>query len=269
MKPAKRASTPSKKYPPGSFMGNVRKRRIIETLVAFIGGGVAAVEFVYHILVHNYHFPKYTTDITIIVIALAMICVVCWRWFRGAKREEAEEPKAEPISLPERKNSIVVLPFVNISGDEEQEYFCDGLTEELINKLSNIRELKVPARTSAFSFKGEKIDIREVGHKLNVDKALEGSVRKAANQIRITAQLINIEDGYHVWSEQFDREIEDVFAIQDEISLAIVDKLKIRLFEGEKTKLLKRYTNNLEAYNSYLKGRYFWNKSKSGSRESA
>jgi tetratricopeptide (TPR) repeat protein len=126
--------------------------------------------------------------------------------------------------------------------------------------LSNIKELKVPARTSSFAFKGEKIDIREVGKRLNVDKVLEGSVRKTENHIRITAQLINIADGYQLWSQKYDRNIEDVFAIQDEISLAIVNKLKIKLIGGEEVRLTKHYTENLEAHNLYLQGRWFWNK---------
>jgi Tfp pilus assembly protein PilF len=134
------------------------------------------------------------------------------------------------------------------------------MAEELINALTKIKDLRVVARTSAFSFKGKEIDIREIGKKLNVNTILEGSVRKAGNRLRILAQLINVADGYHLWSEKYDRDIEDVFAIQDEISLAIVDKLKLKLLKEEKVDLLKRYTDNLEAYQLYLKGRYFWNK---------
>jgi serine/threonine protein kinase/Tfp pilus assembly protein PilF len=156
--------------------------------------------------------------------------------------------------------SIAVLPFVNLSADPEQEYFCDGMAEEIINTLSQIEDLRVVARTSAFSFRGKEIDVREIGRKLNVQTLLEGSVRKALNRVRITAQLISVEDGYHLWSERFDRDLADVFAIQDEISLAIVDKLKVKLLGDEKEKLLKRYTQNLEAYELYLKGRYHWNR---------
>ena len=155
--------------------------------------------------------------------------------------------------------SIAVLPFVNMSADPEQEYFCDGMAEELISALTKIENLHVPARTSAFAFKGEKIDVREIGKKLNVATVLEGSVRKEGNRLRITAQLINVADGYHLWSERFNRELVDIFAIQDEISMEIVDKLKVRLLRGEKEKLVKRYTDNLEAYSLYLKGRYYWN----------
>ncbi|MBM3312757.1 MAG: hypothetical protein FJY80_14765, partial [Candidatus Aminicenantes bacterium] len=158
------------------------------------------------------------------------------------------------------KRSIAVLPFSNLSPDKDQEYFCDGLAEEIINALSHVRDLKVVARTSAFSFKGKEIDLREVGKKLNVDAVLEGSVRKAGDRLRITAQLINIADGYHLWSERFDLAMKDVFDIQDEVTLEIVDKLKIELLGKEKERVVKRYTENLEAHNLLLKARYFWAK---------
>jgi len=160
----------------------------------------------------------------------------------------------------EASPSIAVLPFVNISNDPDNEYFCDGLAEELLNALSKIEALHVAARTSSFSFKGKETDIREIGQKLNVGAVLEGSVRKAGNRLRITAQLVNIADGYHLWSERYDREMQDIFDIQDEISLAIVDALKVKLLGEEKEQVLKRRTENNEVYQLYLKGRFFWNK---------
>jgi len=158
------------------------------------------------------------------------------------------------------KPSIAVLPFADMSPQKDQEYFCDGIAEELINALSHIKDLRVVARTSAFSFKGEKADIRDIGEKLNVETVLEGSIRKAGDRVRITAQLINVADGYHLWSERFDRDMDDIFAIQDEISLAIVDNLKIKLFGEEKKALLKRCCKDAETYNIYLKGLYFTSK---------
>ncbi len=160
----------------------------------------------------------------------------------------------------EARKSIAVLPFDDLSPERNQEYFCDGLAEEIINALTQVRGLRVAARSSSFYFKGRSVDIREVGQKLNVGSVLEGSVRKAANRLRVTAQLIDVADGYHLWSEKYDRNLEDIFAVQDEISLAIVDKLKVRLLEGEKEKLVKRHTENQEAYRLYLQGRFFWNK---------
>ena len=159
-----------------------------------------------------------------------------------------------------RENSIAVLPFIDMSQQKDQEYFCEGMAEELINALTKVTRLQVASRTSAFQFKGKGYDISEIGRKLNVQSVLEGSIRKAGNKLRITAQLVNVSDGYHLWSEKYDREMEDIFAIQDEISLAIVDNLKVILLRDEKTKLVKHHTENKEAYNLYLKGRYFWNK---------
>ncbi len=160
----------------------------------------------------------------------------------------------------EWQNSIAVLPFADLSPQKDQDYFCCGLAETLINALSNIKDLRVVARTSAFSFKGKDVDIREVGKKLNVNTILEGSIQKADKRVRITAQLINVEDGYHIWSDRYDRELDDIFAIQDEIGLAIVENLKGKLLVKEKEKLLKRHTDNPEAFSLYLKGLYFWNK---------
>lgn len=159
-----------------------------------------------------------------------------------------------------RTASIAVLPFANISADPENEYFCDGLAEEILNALAKIEALQVAARTSAFSFKGREIDAGEIGRKLNVSSVLEGSVRKAGNRLRITAQLVNVADGFEIWSERYDRELKDVFDIQDEISLAIVEALKVKLLGAEKATVFRRHTDNTEAYQLYLKGRYHYAK---------
>lgn len=153
--------------------------------------------------------------------------------------------------------SIAVLPFVNMSNDPEQEYFSDGIAEEIINSLTHLKDLNVAGRTSSFEFKGKNIDLREVGKKLSVLNVLEGSVRKQGNRLRITVQLINVEDGYHLWSERYDREINDVFAIQDEIALAITEKLMITLMKEDRDQITKNPTHNTEAYDLYLKGRFY------------
>ena len=156
--------------------------------------------------------------------------------------------------------SIAVLPFANMSSDPEQEFFSDGISEEIINMLAQVPGLKVAGRTSAFSFKGKDQDLRLIGEQLNVNHILEGSIRKSGNKIRITAQLIKVADGYHLWSEKYDRELEDIFDIQDEISLAILDAIKIKLFGAIKEAVLKKSTDNTEAYQLYLKGRFYYNK---------
>jgi adenylate cyclase len=152
--------------------------------------------------------------------------------------------------------SIAVLPFVNMSPDKDQEYFCDGVTEEIINALAHTEGFKVISRTSSFAFKDKNIDIREIGRILNVRNLLEGSIRKADNRLRITAQLIKVDDGSHIWSERYDREIKDIFAIQDEISKAIIDTLKVKLSGKKKSNDIKNKTENLEAFNLYLKGTF-------------
>src|ERR1019366_350753 len=157
------------------------------------------------------------------------------------------------------QNSIAVLPFTNMSSDPEQEFFSDGISEEIINMLAQVPGLKVAGRTSSFSFKGKNQDLRLIGEQLNVNHILEGSVRKSGNKLRITAQLIKVADGYHLYSEKFDRELEDIFDIQDEIALAILNAIKIKLLDAEKKDVLKRYTDNPEAYQHYLRGRFHVN----------
>ena len=154
--------------------------------------------------------------------------------------------------------SIAVLPFVNMSGEPDNESFSDGLSEEINSALTNLSGLRVAARSSAFAFKGKEIDVREVGKKLNVGTVLEGSVWKSGQRLRITARLVNVEDGFNIWSRQFNREMKDIFEIQEEISLTIADQLKLKMLKGEKEKILKRYTEDHEAYDLYLKGRYYW-----------
>jgi serine/threonine protein kinase/tetratricopeptide (TPR) repeat protein len=154
--------------------------------------------------------------------------------------------------------SIAVLPFVNMSADPENEYFTDGIAEEIINALSKVQALRVASRTSAFAFKGKNEDIGEIGRKLKVATVLEGSVRKAGNRLRVTAQLVNVADGYHLWSERYDRQLEDVFAIQDEIAENIVKALRVVLSEEEKRAIEKAPTENVEAYEFYLRGRQYF-----------
>ena len=162
------------------------------------------------------------------------------------------------VSGPARRDgpSIAVLPFADMSSDKSQGYFGEGIAEELIHALTRIRGLRVVARTSAFALKDKNLDVREIGRILDVGAVLEGSVRSAGNRLRITAQLINVADGFHLWSERFDRDAGDVFAIQDELSLSILEHLKVTLHGGEREALQKRSTIDHEAYTLYLKGLY-------------
>jgi len=169
-----------------------------------------------------------------------------------------------PQTVVSAAKSVAVLPFANMSADAENEYFTDGMAEELINALSKIQSLRVASRTSSFAFKGKHEDIGEIGRKLKVSTVLEGSVRKMGSKLRIAAQLINVADGYQLWSERFDRDMEDVFAIQDEISQAIFDALRVILSEGEKKAIERDRSVNVQAYEFYLRGRQFihqWSRS--------
>ncbi|HEY6345242.1 MAG TPA: protein kinase [Bryobacteraceae bacterium] len=162
---------------------------------------------------------------------------------------------AHPPGIP----ALVVLPFTNQSRGEDTDYFSDGLTDELINALAQLDGLRVVSRSSAFEFKGKPVNIREIGAKLNVGKVVEGSVRMSGSRLRVTAQLTNVEDGFQIWSERFDREMADVFEIQDEISRAIVEKLKGRLSREETRRLNTAFPRDIEAYDLYLKGKFSWN----------
>ena len=156
--------------------------------------------------------------------------------------------------------SIAVLAFTNMSSDKEQDYFCDGIAEDILNDLVYVEGLQVAARTSSFVFKGKNKDVREIGKELGVDFVLEGSVQKSENTLRITAQLIKVSDGYHVWSKRYNRELKDVFSIQNEIAQKITQALKIKLTKSEKKKLVKIQTPNTEAYDFYMRGRYYFYK---------
>jgi adenylate cyclase len=183
---------------------------------------------------------------------------------------EDDSTKFSPVSnttessLPgERKqglHSLAVLPFTDLSAERDQEYFADGVAEEILNALAKLGELHVAARTSSFAFRGTSVDAREIGRRLGVDALLEGSIRKAGKRVRITVQLIDSRQGYHVWSERFDREIDDIFAVQDEIAQSVIQALGLSLTQREERSLRRRSTTNVEAYEFYLRGRKLFQK---------
>ncbi|MCI0606600.1 hypothetical protein L0156_26750, partial [bacterium] len=184
-----------------------------------------------------------------IAIAAVVAVLLAAAIFYLSRRAKPPAPAA-----PTGKTAIAVLPFTNLSADKEQEYFSDGLSEELLNVLSRNPKLQVTSRTSAFSFKGKEVDIKTIAQKLNVTHVLEGSVRKAGNQLRITAQLIEVATDSHLWSQTYDRQMENIFAVQDDIAASVAGALKVTL-EGGRTP--KAQQTNPEAYNAYLQGRYF------------
>jgi len=190
-----------------------------------------------------------------------------WQTMRSPSNPDQPQDETA-LKLPDQP-SIAVLPFVNMSGDPEQEYFADGVADDIITRLSNLRNLFVVARNSAFAYKGKSPDIRQVGRDLGVRYVLEGSVRKAGEQLRITAQLIDASTGEHVWAQSFDRRIQDFFAVQDEITQKIVTELEVNLLAGEKARLWRRSTNSLPAYEAFLRARHHTEQVSRGDSEQA
>ena len=190
---------------------------------------------------------KKINGIIIGALSAALVFVLAERVFF------AESTFGSSSEVTFEKASIAVLPFVNMSSDQENEYFSDGLSEELLNALAKVEEMKVAGRTSSFKFKGHNDDLKKIGKELGVAHILEGSVRKSENQVRITAQLIKVDDGYHLWSETYDRELKDIFAIQEEISKTVLNELKIRLLPEDESDLENIPTTDVEGYSLYLK----------------
>jgi serine/threonine-protein kinase len=199
------------------------------------------------------HTGQKLNHVVLIVLAIAVAFLLADKFVLQRDSPTPDEPVA---AAPDEKPSIAVLPFVNMSGDADNEYFSDGLSEELLNLLARIPQLHVAGRTSSFKFKDSNEDLREIGEALNVRHVLEGSVRKAGTRLRITAQLIDTDNGYHLWSDTYDRDLTDIFAIQDEIAGHVVEELKAHLL-GAEVAMANQGTTNVEAYNEFLRGNYF------------
>ncbi|BAB50205.1 adenylate/guanylate cyclase domain-containing protein [Mesorhizobium japonicum] len=178
----------------------------------------------------------------------------------GTKAAATSETAGRPATAAPPKLSIAVLPFANMSGDAEQDYFADGISEDIITALSKLSQLFVIARNSSFTFKGQNVQVQEVGTKLGVRHVLEGSVRKSGNRVRITAQLIDAISGGHLWAERFDRELTDIFAVQDDVTQQIVGALALNLTEGDRQRLAPEHPRNAEAYDCFLRGRELWHR---------
>jgi len=250
-----------------AFLSELKRRRVYRVAVAY-----AVVAFVIwqaaEIAVPGLNLPGWVLTLVILltVLGFPVALVLAWAFDitpEGLKRTDAES--LEPVAparverVPgeaetEARKSIAVLPFADMSPEGDQEYFSDGMSEELIDALTKVPGLRVTARTSSFQFKGERRDIREVGRVLGVTHVVEGSVRKAGDRLRITAQLVDTSDGYHLWSERYDRDLDDIFQIQDDIARSIARELKIRLADPAAA-LERPRTENLEAYDYYLRAR--------------
>ena len=251
------------------FWQELKRRKVIKVLFMYAGAALVFIGFASDVT-GLLSMPEWAPSTALILVAIGFPITVVLAWIfditpEGIKRTIAlEHSNKNEVHVPNHKSnfkgSIAVLPFQDMSPQKDQEYFCDGISEEIINALTPIESLKVIARTSAFAFKGTAMDIREIGKILHVENVLEGSIRKDGNQLRITAQLIKVEDGSHLWSEAYNRELKDIFSIQEEISLSIVKNLNLKLLGKEKGRLLKRPTEDTEAFQYYLKGLYCWQK---------
>ena len=249
----------------GVFLAELKRRKVYRVAVAYIVVGLGvlgAAELIMDPLGLEGARPIIVI-LTLLGFPLAMI--LAWAYEVRPEEPRVVEPAgeeagssvetvapAEPATAAEPR-SIAVLSFANMSSDPENEYFCDGISEEIINSLAQLPELKVAGRTWAFSFKGTDLDVPEIGIKLKVATVLEGSVRKMGDRLRITAQLIDVKSGYHLWSEQFDRQLDDIFAIQNEIAKNIAKRLEVGI--GGAAQEPRLQTDNFEAYDFYLKGR--------------
>ena len=280
---------------PLPLLAELSRRRVFRAVVGYGVAAFAALQIVEPIM-HGLHWPEAVLSYVVVALAAGFPVVVglAWIFDVNAGRIERTPPAAGlrgarlvPLLLgigvltaapgllyyfvlrPARAAapasagptpSIAVLPLVNMSRDPDQDYFADGLAEELLDLLAKVPGLHVAARTSAFSFKGKNEDVRTIGEKLNVATLLEGSVRKAGDQVRITTQLINAKDGYHLWSETYDRKLTDVFAVQDEIAQAVVAALKLKLLPGQEPNSKLHRTGNPEVYAQYLLGKQLFNR---------
>ncbi len=276
------------------LLAELKRRRVFRALIGYGIAAFAVLQIVEPVM-HGLHWPEPVLSYVVVALAAGFPIVVALAWIfdvSGGRIERTAPASGSRIggvrlalalvaigalaaapgvlwyfvvrggskSTPATAQtpSIAVLPFVNLTGDKENEYFSDGITEEIINALANVEGLRVVARTSAFSFKGKDVNVRKIGEELNVATVLEGSVRRDGNQLRVSAQLIGALDGYHLWSRIYDRELKNVFAVEDELARAIVDALKPKLIA--RPRLVAQSTANAKAHDLYLRGRFFWNR---------
>jgi adenylate cyclase len=239
----------------------LRRRKVVRVLGAYTAAALAVIYSADAIL-PRFDAPEWTIQAVIVLAALGLFIAVGLAWAfdvtpEGVIRTSAAAPPMPSSAgpAPDRR-AIAVLPFESMSGEDGSDYFCDGMSEEIINALAQLPELRVAGRTSAFAFKGRHADLREIGRQLNVGTVLEGSVRRVGDRVRITAQLVETADGYHLWSEKYDRELNDIFAVQEDIAIRITEHLAVKLGVGVSLPSRPRHPNNPQAYTHYLRGRH-------------
>src|SRR5690242_12273447 len=261
------------------FLSRLKQRKLVQWALAYVAFSFALLQGV-DIVAQRFGWPDQIEKLLILALAIGFVVVLVLAWYhgeRGVQRvsgteivilalllaiggtllwrfERSSTRVTIEVNMPIAAKSIAVLPFVNMSGDPKNDYFSDGITEEILDALAQVPNLKVAARTSAFAFKGNAEDLRKVGQVLDVATVLEGSVQKSGDEVRITAQLIDTRSGYHLWSEKYDRKLTSIFAVEDEISKAIADKLQVQLAGGSGSTLVAQKTIDPRAHDFYLRG---------------
>lgn len=250
------------------YLEEIKRRKVVRVAVTYAIGAWLLLQ-VADATFEPMNLPQWSTSLVLWLLVLGFPVAVMLAWAlevtpegirRTRKRRKPATRRAAADTGPEP--SIAVLPFVDMSPEKDQDHFCEGMAEEIINALTRIRGVHVASRTASFQFKGTATDIDAIGARLNVNTVLEGSVRKAGGHLRVTAQLINVDDGYHIWSEGFDRELKDVFGIQKEIAESVARAFQLSLSPSEERAIEQKPTENIEAYEYYLRGRrhfYFLN----------
>jgi adenylate cyclase len=258
----------------GHLWKELNRRRVIRVIVLYAIAGWIVIE-VSSTVLPNLNLPEWSVTLITVLVVLGFVLAVVLAWAfdigpGGVERtpsgkiessdpaDQTEPSVSKELQQPDKRRSIAVLPFVNMSGDEENEYFSDGVAEEILNLLTRLTQLRVSSRSSSFAYKGKQINVKKVSEDLGVSTLLEGSVRRAGDRVRITAQLIDTATDSHLWSETYDREMKDVFAIQDDISQSIVDALKVTLTPRDRRALQFVATSDAQAYDYYLRGRRFF-----------
>ncbi len=284
------AAAASKVRGVSNWFSELKRRRVFRALVGYGIAAFAVLQIIEPVM-HGLHWPETVLSYVVAALAAGFPIVITLAWIFDVKAGHIERTAPASVTGPRgvrlallllgigvlaaapglvwyfgirgraasvvSSSSIAVLPFVNLSGDKENEYFSDGMTEEIIDALANVEGVRVVARTSAFSFKGKNLNVRQIGEELNVATVLEGSVQREGNQLRVVAKLIGVADGYHLWSKTYDRELKNVFSVEDDLARAIVQALRPRLVQGRA--LVRPATESTEAHDLYLKGRFFWN----------
>jgi len=250
-----------------TFWNELKRRKVARVAVAYLLVGWLLIQ-VADVTLEPLHLPEWSDTLVIWLIALGFPIAIVLAWMLDVTPEGIKVTADEPVKAPVDDASIAVMPFVNMSGDSDNEYFSDGMSEELLNLLARLRDLRVCSRTSSFALKGSSLDMSSIAEKLGVRYVLEGSVRRAGNRVRITAQLIDAGSDAHLWSEIYDREIEDIFAVQDEIAGHIFTELKLTLTADEEV-AIQSTTDNVDAFDHYLRGREQYHRTDSGHMDRA